>query len=1270
MNYLFSFKIFRLPILLGILFFSLTSNGQNETSKWHFGNFAGIDFMTTPPSAIIGASLTTSEGSSGISDAAGNLLFYTDGITVWNSTNAVMAGGTGLFGDPSTTQSAVVVKQPGNANIYYVFTLACCNAAIGVNYSIVDMNLSAGQGSVTVLNTNIAGASSERLTSVKHCNGIDTWVLSQDLNGDFRAHLVTAAGVSAIPVISSIPTNSATGPAYVGYMKFSPNGRKLGLAAANDPTVGFELYDFDASTGIVSNRLFLLQNAWSYGAEFSPDGTKFYGALWGGATLYQWDLCAGSNTAIVNSQFTVATNSGGALQLAKDGKIYMTRAGFTQMGEISTPNVMGLGMNYTDLGQSIAPNTNSYGLPNFITSGLKQPPPPFTYTPNCLSASFTAPQVFQNFTLNACAASGYSLTGMQWNFGNPASGPANTSTLVNPTHVYTGLGTFQVKLILNYSCGGGSDTITQSVIINQPCVNVVSSGVSCFGTGSASVTASSGIGPYTYTWLPSGVTGSVITNLFPGTYSVIVNDAGSLTTYTAPVTVTPGIAYTSTVTNTPTLSCFGMTNGTASIQVSGGSGGQSYAWFNGSTTFTTPTLSNLPAGSYTVTVTDNLSNCVSTKTFVISQPTSNTLTISSGSLTACVNSNLTFTATHTGGTPAYTYTWTAGAQNSVNVVNQAVGGSYIYTVTSQDANNCQISRTIQATYVAMPIPSITANSNTLCYGTSLFLTGSGGNGFSWSGPNSVNGILPNLIINSVTLPAGGIYTLMVTTGPCTVTTTKSITVFPLPTPGFTSPIICENHNLTLTATPGGGTAFAWAGPLNFSSSQQNPVIPLVVFGNSGIYSLTVTDANTCKGIVTGSVTILQNPLVQAGGNTVCFGTPATLIASGAISYQWFGPNGFTANTGTVTIPAATSVSQQTYVVIGTALNSCTNSAPAYVNTTALPIPSLIITPRACVDEMVTLQGFGGNTYQWKGPYNFSASGASVSFAASNIGYAGVFTVTAFDQLGCFASTTGSLKLDPLPRGNLQSTSIYNCIPFCADFSFNQQSSAPLTSLIWKVNGQQINTPGFNYCFTTAGKTFITAQLTDNIGCSNTASFEVNAHALPVAKFDFYPESPIEGIDQVEFVNTSTGSNLTEWNWYFINNDGERANTKNTSHVFRSAGVYPVAMTVRNTWGCMDTIVKTVKVENDFGIYVPNAFTPNQDSKNDVFTAKGIGIVKYNLMVYSRWGQKMFESSDIFRGWDGTFKGEPCQNDVYIWKLSAVNQNGKEILLDGYVTLYR
>lgn len=123
-------------------------------------------------------------------------------------------------------------------------------------------------------------------------------------------------------------------------------------------------------------------------------------------------------------------------------------------------------------------------------------------------------------------------------------------------------------------------------------------------------------------------------------------------------------------------------------------------------------------------------------------------------------------------------------------------------------------------------------------------------------------------------------------------------------------------------------------------------------------------------------------------------------------------------------------------------------------------------------------------------------------------------------------------------------------------------------------------------------------------------------------------------------------------------------------MFSEAGTYPVALVVTNKWGCSDTIIKPIVVGEDFSLYVPNAFTPNGDGLNDTFFPKGHGILKYNLAIFDRWGEKLFTTSDFLQAWDGTFKGAACKNDVYVWKINVTMPDSKLKTYTGHVTLNR
>lgn len=478
-------------------------SSQNESSKWYFSNYAALDFMTNPPTALNNSAMQCNEGSTSMADEFGNLLFYSDGSTVWNKQHVIMANGTGLLGNQSASQSGIVVKKPGTNSIYYLFTLAATAGTAGLCYSEIDMSLAADLGSVTVKNTALHTPSCEKITGIKHCNGSDIWVITHDYNsGNFRAHLVTSAGVNPTAVTSFVGP-IYNGGAWYGTMKISPTGKKICVAHANGPNNStLELYDFDKSTGLVSNFLSLgAFPAITYDCEFSPDGSKLYGYY----ALLQWDLCAGSNAAILASKDTVVqTNSPiKNMQLAINGKIYVTIAGSQSMGVINYPNNPAATCNYINLSQSIAPNTGNQGLPNFITSSLKTP---FSYTSgySCNTVSFTSSYIPATSSCSAVDP----ISMIEWFFDDPVSGSQNTSTVTSPTHLYSSHGTYKVKLAL-HSGFCVADTIVQFVTLAPPpSINVSGNYTICQG-GSTTLTAS---GATSYSWNGGSVTSSLVVN--------------------------------------------------------------------------------------------------------------------------------------------------------------------------------------------------------------------------------------------------------------------------------------------------------------------------------------------------------------------------------------------------------------------------------------------------------------------------------------------------------------------------------------------------------------------------------------------------------------------------------------------------------------------------------------------------------------------------------------------------------------------------------------
>ncbi|MGB5942635.1 MAG: T9SS type B sorting domain-containing protein [Leeuwenhoekiella sp.] len=380
-----------LPLLL-LLCYAVKSSGQGYANNWYFGNGAGISFVTTPPKVLEDGRLSTLEGCSTISDERGNLLFYTDGTTVYNKEHRVMSNGTELYGDPSSTQSAIIIPKPLDDRIFYIFTV---DARVGddvgyegLNYSIVDFT-SNSEGEVTEKNVKLLNYSSEKLSAViKGCDSDTVWVVTfSSTDGDegdlntFYAWEVTSSGLMGRPVKSSFGIN--IGEERRGNLKFSPDGKKVASANAGS---GLYLFDFDSQTGRFSNPTRLEQdliNFASYGVEFSPNNRFLYTTTYNDAdifqspeenttTLTQYDLDAADLEA---GKVVIDDRKGyrGTLQLGPNGRIYKSMStsyfeGQPYLSVIENPDLKAPACNYVHNAISLQGANSHQGLPPFNQS--------------------------------------------------------------------------------------------------------------------------------------------------------------------------------------------------------------------------------------------------------------------------------------------------------------------------------------------------------------------------------------------------------------------------------------------------------------------------------------------------------------------------------------------------------------------------------------------------------------------------------------------------------------------------------------------------------------------------------------------------------------------------------------------------------------------------------------------------------------------------------------------------------------------------------------
>ncbi|WP_170878379.1 Ig-like domain-containing protein [Daejeonella lutea] len=579
-----------------------------------------------------------------------------------------------------------------------------------------------------------------------------------------------------------------------------------------------------------------------------------------------------------------------------------------------------------------------------------------------------------------------------------------TSTTEDLTNLSAGSYTVFVKDVNNCSA-------TATIIITQPAaalsVTSTKSDVLCFGasTGSINLTSAGGTGPYTYSWT-GGITATTedLTNLAAGSYTVTVTDANNCSA-TATITITqPAAALTLSSTQVNVL-CFGASTGSINLTAIGGTGSYTYSW-TGGTTAITEDLTNLAAGTYTVTVSD-ANNCSATATITITQPAAALSLTSTKSNVVCFGASTgSINLTATGGTGPYTYSWTGGTTATTEDLTNLSAASYTVTVT--DANNCSATATITIAQPAAALTLTSTQTNVLCFGAStgsINLTAAGGTGaytYSWTG-----GITATT--EDLTNLAAGSYTVILTdANNCSATATITITQ-PAAAMTLSSTqvdVLCfgaSTGSINLTATGGTGAyTYSWTGGTTASTEDLTNLA-------AGTYMVTVTDANNCSA--TANITIAQPAsaltLTSTKSDVLCFGASTGSInltatgGTGPYTYSWTG--GTTATTEDLTNLAA-----GTYTAIVTDANNCSATATIMI---AQPAAALTLTSTntdvLCFGastgsiNLTVSGGTGAYTYSWTG-------GTTASTEDLTNLPAGMYTVTVTDANNCSATTTISI----------------------------------------------------------------------------------------------------------------------------------------------------------------------------------------------------------------------------------------------------------------------
>ena len=813
-------------------------------------------------------------------------------------------------------------------------------------------------------------------------------------------------------------------------------------------------------------------------------------------------------------------------------------------------------------------------------------------------------------------------------------------------------GTYSVT-VTNAGC---SATATVTLTQQTQITSTISPTPSTCGqaNGSLTVNPSGGVSPYSYLW-SNGQTTQTITGLSAGNYSVTITGQGGCSAtnnFTLTTTSTPTI----TISGSSDVSCFGGTNGSATTSINGGVSPFNYLWSNGTTN---SNLTGVGIGNYTVTVTDaNL--CQSQATVTINQPQALSAAITTTNVSCNGGNNGSASVVVSGGISPYTYTWTTTPMQIGSTATGLVVGTY--TVNILDANSCTVSASANITQPATLTLTLSSSTNPTCSGSNngqITVSASGGTGPVYlyslnNGPSQTSPIFSNLV--------QGNYTVTVTDGNLCQSTLNVNLTQPQPlvaVPAITTPNCNGQCNGQIVVAINGGTGpytYLWS-----NGQTTNPVTGLC----AGIYSVTITDANGCQSVLQNLQITQPNAITlntTSNPSTICIGQQSTLNATpngGTPTYTYLWTTG--GNTQSIVVsPTVTT----TYTVQMTDANGCQsqNTVTVTVNpplTGSATTQPVTICANGTATLTATANGGDGSPYTFT--WNPGGVGQTITVNPSSTT---TYTVTISDGCSPNITSTVTVNVSPNPTVTYTTTTLSGCEPLTVTYT----NTTPNTSnCVWTINGTTFNSCQVTETFPTQGSYTSSLVVTDINGCVGSSTNVIaNVYPNPTAAFTFSP-SVVNIMEPIVYFNNISSPGNYLWDF----GDGSISNSTFPSHTYSDTGFFSVQLIVTTQFGCLDTITSTLYINDVFSIFVPNAFTPNGDNINEFFSPVVTGHEYCEFWIYNRWGEMLYYSTQTGSPWNGFYKENVVQQDVYVWKVHAKERNStRHHYLTGKVTVIK
>jgi gliding motility-associated-like protein len=692
-------------------------------------------------------------------------------------------------------------------------------------------------------------------------------------------------------------------------------------------------------------------------------------------------------------------------------------------------------------------------------------------------------------------------------------------------------------------------------------------------------------------------------------------------------------------------------------------------------------------GSYTWTASPNLSctSCASpqayppvTETFIvmgtdangcrsIDKVKVNVFTSSSIFVTAdptiCYGESIPLTAFHPN---AQNYTWSPDSSLSSPTGGTVVASptvTTVYTVIVTDNNNCFQQTTVTVTVNPLPNVITIPPDVTICFGDSAQLDAGGAISYIWGPTTWISNA--NIRNPKASPPVTTVYTVTGTdVNGCKNTAPLTVNVNQLPpVDAGVDQAICIGDTTQLQATGAGlGGTYFWTPAVGMISAQSDPD-PFVNPTVTQIYLVEGTDANGCKN--TDAVTVNINPLppVSAGPDiAICIGdnTPITASGAGATgTYTWSPPTGLSGTSGATVTATPPAVGSYTYTVLGTDNNGCENTDDMVLTANALPVVNAGSDVTICFDDLTLMNATGALTYSWSPTIGLSNPIIASPYASPPT--TTTYVVTGINGNGCEDYDTVTVFVNPLPNVDA-GTDVAICF---GDTTLLQATGAGAAgTYLWSpTSSLTCASCDATDAYPAATQVYVVTG-TDVNGCKNTSSVTVTVNPLPPVNAG--PDFTI--YKGVCIAMPGTGALTYVWTPSTYLSD-PNIPTPMLCPTSIDTVTYYLLGTDQN--GCQNLDSVTVRVIGVPDVSLPTAFTPNGDGINDDFRIiKTHNFILTRLQVFNRWGQIVFETTDITAGWDGTALGSEQPIGAYVYVVHGTDEMGIPVLTEGNVTLIR